>query len=194
MQNSGSLNDEEESLQLYKQKRKNKKRHPLKTKSKRKYKKKGGSKKVKLTRGGHRGHKRVKPEQPCFPEKQSTCLNVSQSIITSSQYFKCDEEKDFCVDDCDCPGFQKCCTNACGRRECLPSFHRPAQPTTTAAPVIPESESAVKPEEPTPAINRKTAEERLVIGTASETSAVPAAGQAPVPTPIPTAAPAVPAY
>ena len=77
-------------------------------------------------RGGHKGHKRIKPIDPCEPEKVGSCLSLNGTEFLSF----CDSGKNYCVDDCDCPGYQKCCYNSCGRTECLPSINTPSPPTT----------------------------------------------------------------
>lgn len=63
----------------------------------------------------HKGHKRIKPVSPCSPSKAGKCGSFGDSA------FNCDASHDYCQDDCDCPGHQKCCGNSCGRRECLPA-------------------------------------------------------------------------
>lgn len=184
---SGSKNDKLKPLQLLYKRRRNKKRTERKPYlgrkrgSKRKYKKGDHGNRIAVTLPrGHRGHKRIKSEEPCLPEKHSTCLNVNESVISSLTHLNCDFEKDFCVDDCDCPGFQKCCINTCGRRECLPSFFKPTP--TTPAPVAPESGSAVKPEEPTQPLEKKPTTGSEVTGPALESvTALPPPAPVPIP-------------
>lgn len=133
----------------------------------RKQRKGSNSKKI-----SHRGHKRVKPELPCLPEKQSICLNVNTSLISSSNPLNCDLKYDFCVDDCDCPGFQKCCINSCGRKECLPSFVQ--SPTTAPEPVANESAGSSNPAQiPDPSRKSESVTEKAVDAVAEEAITAP---------------------
>lgn len=195
--NSGSVIDEDDQQELsYKRNRKNKKTNksgydlrPRPQKKHKKNRKNSGHGRLTIS---HKGHKRIKSEQPCLPEKLSTCLNLNVSILASGNHLSCDQEHDFCVDDCDCPGFQKCCINSCGRRECLPSF-KLADTTSTAAPVIAEETgSAVKPVDSTYPIEKKPEKETLVIDPAGQTPSVALPDL--VPKPVPTLAPVVHAY
>ena len=125
----------QELLYRRRNKNRNKSRYELRSKT-------GPSKSSSKNRGvvtkqttSHAGHKRIKSETPCLPEKQALCLNVNASLrLSGEDGVRCDKAYDFCVDDCDCPGFQKCCVNSCGRRECLPSLPkaRPASPAPEA--------------------------------------------------------------
>ena len=90
------------------------------------------------TRGGHKGHKHIKPIGECLPEKSGWCLPINRTL--DEGVAQCDTKLDYCVDDCDCPGYQKCCYNSCGRTECLPSV------TTVPTPPPPSSEEPTSEE------------------------------------------------
>ena len=88
--------------------------------------------------GGHKGHKHIKPIGECLPEKSGWCLPINRTL--DEGVAQCDSKLDYCVDDCDCPGYQKCCYNSCGRTECLPSV------TTVPTPAPPSSEEPTSEE------------------------------------------------
>jgi len=67
------------------------------------------------------GYSRVKSIGICYPEKKGTCLNLNATAFAAGKTL-CDNERDYCSSDCQCPSYQKCCTNQCGRRECIPSM------------------------------------------------------------------------
>ena len=118
--------------------RKNKKRHGsfrFRSRSRhrnRSWKKKKNGKFPMNRKKSHKGHRRIKPIGACDPEKEGTCQAQSFFYLPISK-FLCDSNNDYCADDCDCPGYQKCCVNSCGRRECL----MPISPETTSN--VPES-------------------------------------------------------
>lgn len=74
----------------------------------------------KSTKLSHKGRKRIKILGSCEPSKKGECLKPT--FLPSNSYesrLLCDHQNDYCLDDCDCPGYQKCCHNSCGRMECL---------------------------------------------------------------------------
>ena len=81
----------------------------------------------------HLGHKKITPIGSCDPFKEGECP-------VSSENFLCDFKNDYCVDDCDCPGYQKCCVNSCGRRECILS--KKASTTKEVVPTVNENKAA----------------------------------------------------
>jgi hypothetical protein len=168
-----SSHNGDDALQLLYRRKKHSKRHGLKRKSHKKVKKQSNAG-AGRGRASHRGHRRVRPELPCYPEKQTACFNFNGSSISVA----CDSENDFCVDDCDCPGFLKCCINACGRRECLPSYHLTVT-TESPAPTEPEKQ-------PEPAV--PNGNEISVTSSAGETAAsgeqVPASTSPSAPVPV----------
>jgi len=101
-----------------KNKNKNKKVTEVKLVKTQKPKKK--KKKTSNKRGSH-GHSRVKSIGTCYPEKKGTCLNLNATAFAAGKTL-CDNERDYCSSDCQCPSYQKCCTNQCGKRECMPSI------------------------------------------------------------------------
>ncbi|KAI1287465.1 hypothetical protein HDE_10184 [Halotydeus destructor] len=92
------------------------------------------------TRKGNTGMKKEQWKQlmKCRPGKAGQCLDPSQVVPE----IRCDKKRNYCRGDCDCPSYQKCCLNACGKKECLPS-QQAAQVTTTTQASLPEENVVV---------------------------------------------------
>lgn len=116
-------------------------------KANRKRSRKNHKKGKKPKRKSHRGHKATKAIEPCAPQKAGNCV----AFAATAERLFCDGKRDYCKDDCDCPGYQKCCPNSCGRNECLvptvsPTEEPPTTSSSTTTTVAPEIEPIVTSE------------------------------------------------
>ena len=137
-------NDKESPMTSIKSK-KNKKRHGsirFRSRSRHRnrfWKKKKNGKFPMNRMKSHKGHRKIKPIGVCDPEKEGTCQAQSFFYLPISK-FLCDSNNDYCADDCDCPGYQKCCVNSCGRKECMMPISSVTKESETTS-NVPESVS-----------------------------------------------------